>query len=274
MPILAIPFPVIDPVAVNIGPLPLRWYALAYISGLFLGWLLLRRVVTHGALWREGQARPSAASIDDLLVYVALGVIVGGRLGHVLIYDPGYYFEHPIEILKTWRGGMAFHGGLVGAIIGAVLFARREVLPSLTVADLCSLVAPIGIFLGRVANFIKPEMWGRPSDLPWAMVFPGAGDQPRHPSQLYEAGLEGLALGLLLVVAAGAGAFKRPGLVSGLFGLGYALARTFCEFFREPDPVQEALSNGLTMGMALSAPMALAGLLLIGLSLQRRGASA
>jgi phosphatidylglycerol:prolipoprotein diacylglycerol transferase len=169
---------------------------------------------------------------------------------------------------------MAFHGGLIGAIVGMGLFARAQRQSLLTVADLSAVVAPIGIFLGRVANFIKPEMWGRESDVPWAMVFPAAGDAPRHPSQLYEAGLEGAALGLVLWLAVQAGALKRPGLAAGLFGVGYGLARIFCEFFREPDPVQEALANGLTMGMALSTPMILAGALLIVFALNRREALA
>ncbi|MGA8170243.1 MAG: prolipoprotein diacylglyceryl transferase [Methylocystis sp.] len=274
MPILAIPFPMIDPVAVHLGPLPLRWYALAYIGGFVLGWLYLRALCGRDAFWRPGQARPSLLAIDDLLVYAAFGVIIGGRLGHVLIYDSSYYLAHPLEIFKTWKGGMAFHGGLIGAAVGLALFARAEKLPLLTVGDLGAVVAPIGIFFGRLANFIKPEMWGRESDVPWAMVFPTAGDAPRHPSQLYEAGLEGLALGLALWLAVRAGALKSPGLAAGIFGVGYGAARIFCEFFREPDPVQEALANGLTMGMALSAPMILAGGLLIAVAMNRRGALA
>ena len=274
MPFLAIPFPMIDPVAVHLGPLPLRWYALAYIGGFILGWLYLRALCRRDDFWRTGQPRPSLESIDDFLVYVAFGVIIGGRLGHVLIYDPGFYFAHPLEIFQTWKGGMAFHGGLIGAIAGMALFARAEKLPFLTCVDLGAVVAPIGLFLGRLANFIKPEMWGRESDVPWAMVFPMAGPEPRHPSQLYEAGLEGLALGLLLWLVARSGALRRPGLAAGVFGVGYGLARIFCEFFREPDPVQEALANGLTKGMALSAPMALAGALLIAFAMNRRGVPA
>jgi len=274
MPFFAIPFPTIDPVAVNLGPLPLRWYALAYIGGFVFGWFYLRVLCRRESFWRTGQTRPSPLAVDDLLVYVAFGVIIGGRLGHVLIYDPGFYFAHPMEIFQTWKGGMAFHGGLIGAIVGMGLFARAQRQSLLTVADLSAVVAPIGIFLGRVANFIKPEMWGRESDVPWAMVFPAAGDAPRHPSQLYEAGLEGAALGLVLWLAVQAGALKRPGLAAGLFGVGYGFARIFCEFFREPDPVQEALANGLTMGMALSTPMILAGALLIVVALNRREALA
>lgn len=270
MPFFALPFPMIDPVAVNLGPLPLRWYALAYIGGFVVAWFGMRALVSADSLWSNGQARPGREGIDDLVVNVALGIIVGGRLGHVLIYDPAFYLAHPLEILQTWKGGMAFHGGLVGAILGMALFARNHAVPLLTVSDLCAAVAPAGLFFGRLANFIKPEMWGRETDVPWAMVFPGAGDAPRHPSQLYEAGLEGLLLGLLLWLAARHGALKRPGLVTGLFGAGYGLARIFCEFFREPDPVQEALSHGLTMGMVLSVPLILLGAGAIMFALRRR----
>lgn len=274
MPFLALPFPVIDPVAVNLGPLPIRWYALAYIAGFVFGWLGMRALVTNPALWSASQPRPSLEGLDDLLVFVAFGVIIGGRLGHVLIYDPAYYLANPLEIFKTWKGGMAFHGGLIGALSGMALFAQRDGAPTLTVVDICAAIAPVGLLFGRLANFIKPEMWGRESDVPWAMVFPGAGDAARHPSQLYEAGLEGVALGLLLLVAVRAGALKHPGLVTGLFGVGYGLARIFCEFFREPDPAQEALANGFTMGMALSAPLVLIGALLALYSLNKRGAPA
>ena len=165
MPTLVLPFPAINPVLVQWGPLAIRWYALAYIAGLVLGWLLIRRIVSDDRYW-NGQKRPSADSIDDLLVYCAFGVIIGGRLGNVLFYDPQYYFSHPIEIFKIWEGGMAFHGGLIGALIGVLLFCRRYKAPALTMLDLCSLVAPIGIFLGRIANFIRPELWGRPTDVP------------------------------------------------------------------------------------------------------------
>ena len=274
MPLLALPFPVIDPVAVNIGPLPIRWYALAYIGGFVFGWIGMRALAASEAMWTPKQPKPTLEGLDDLLVYVALGIIVGGRLGHVLIYDPGFYLSHPLEILQTWKGGMAFHGGLIGAIVGILLYARRDKVPLLTASDIVAAVTPIGLFFGRLANFIRPEMWGRPGDVPWAMVFPMVDDQPRHPSQLYEAGLEGLALGLLLWFAARKGALKRPGLVAGLFGAGYGLARIFCEFFREPDPVQEALPGGLTMGMVLSAPLVLFGAALILFSLRRREATA
>ncbi len=216
-------YPHIDPVAVEIGPLPIRWYALAYIAAFIVGWGLLRAFVTRPALWRPGQPRPGVEALDDLVAYAAMGVIIGGRLGHVLIYDPAYYLAQPLEILQTWKGGMAFHGGLIGALAGLALFARREALPFATIVDLVAAASPPGLFFGRLANFIKPEMWGRPADVPWAMVFPGAGDLPRHPSQLYEAGLEGLALGALLLLAAKLGAFRRP--VSSPASLASSMAR-------------------------------------------------
>ena len=283
MSFLVIPFPVINPVAIDIGPLPfglgslpLRWYALAYIGGFVAAWAYMRFIVARDAFWAKDQPRPSPLQVDDLIVYVAFGVILGGRLGHVVFYDFSHFLRHPLDVLMLWKGGMAFHGGFIGAAVGMALFARAQHLPVLTTGDICAIGAPIGLFLGRIANFIKPELWGRPTDVPWAMVFPdpAAGDLPRHPSQLYEAGLEGLALGIILWIALRAGALKRPGLATGIFCLGYALARSFCEFFREPDPDQEALSNGWTMGIALSLPMATVGLALIGLALRRRSALA
>ncbi|MFZ0208801.1 MAG: prolipoprotein diacylglyceryl transferase [Roseiarcus sp.] len=274
MPTFVLPFPLINPILVQWGPLAIRWYALAYIVGLIAGWAVIRRVVADDSLW-GGATRPSRDSIDDLLVYCALGVVIGGRLGNVLFYDPGYYFSHPLEILKVWKGGMAFHGGLIGASVGIVLFARRNRTPVLVVMDLASLAAPIGIFLVRLANFIKPELWGRPTDVPWAIIFPGAPDAlPRHPSQIYEALLEGLAVFVILAMAARGGALRRPGFLAGGFGVLYGLARIFCEFFREPDPGLEDLGGGLTMGMLLSAPMIAIGLGLIFWSFRAREAPA
>ncbi len=273
MPTLVLPFPAINPILFQWGPLAIRWYALSYIAGLIAGWWLIRRIVANDKLW-NGVRRPSVDSIDDLLVYCAIGVIVGGRLGNVLFYDPGFYFAHPIEIFKVWEGGMAFHGGLIGAALGVLLFARRYQTPLLSVCDLASLAAPIGIFLGRLANFIKPELWGRPTDVPWAMIFPGSDGLPRHPSQIYEALLEGLAIFVILNLAARFGALRRPGLIAGLFGVLYALARTTCEFFRDPDPRLEDLGNGLTMGMVLSAPLLVIGVGLIAWSLRRAARSA
>jgi phosphatidylglycerol:prolipoprotein diacylglycerol transferase len=211
-------------------------------------------------------------TIDDLLVYMALGIVIGGRLGHVLFYERSYYFANPSEILAVWHGGMAFHGGILGAVVAMIILSWVRSCSFLGLADLVALVAPVGLFFGRIANFINGELWGRPSDVAWAMVFPRADDQPRHPSQLYEAGLEGAMIFILLLVSLRMGGLKRPGLISGLFGLSYALARTFSEFFRDPDPKSEMLAGGLTMGMALSAPMAIVGLFLIWRSLDLKKA--
>jgi phosphatidylglycerol---prolipoprotein diacylglyceryl transferase len=273
MPLFAIPFPAIDPIIIQIGPLAIRWYALAYIGGLLLGWWLMRRLVSDDGLWSPGQQRPSVLDLDDLLVYVTLGVILGGRVGHIIVYGLPYYLANPAEILQIWRGGMSFHGGLAGVILALALFSWRRKVPLLTLFDLCAVVVPIGLFLGRIANFINQELWGRPSDVPWAMVFPRAGPLPRHPSQLYEAFTEGVMLFALLWIAVRRVGFRRPGLLSGLFGIGYAAARGFCEFFREQDST-EILWGPFTMGMALSIPMALVGAILMVRALRRPIASA
>lgn len=263
-----IAYPVVNPNLIEFGPFlvaglafgpyPIRWYALSYIAALVLGWTLARHLVRRDALW-GAVARPSVASIDDLLVYAALGVILGGRLGYVLFYDPRKFLAEPLEIPAVWNGGMAYHGGLAGCALGIWLFARREKVSALAVADICAAAAPLGSLFGRIANFIKPELWGRPTDVAWAMVFPGAGPAARHPSQLYEAATEGLLLFVVLNLAVRMGALKRPGLVTGMFGIGYGVARIFCEFFREPDPQLGFLFGGATMGMLLSVPLVLAG---------------
>jgi phosphatidylglycerol---prolipoprotein diacylglyceryl transferase len=266
--LLAIPFPAIDPVLIEIGPLAIRWYALAYIAGLVGGWLVAREISRRDRLW-GAVPRPSPESLDDLLVYVAFGVILGGRLGYVLFYNLDFFVDNPGRIIAVWEGGMSFHGGLAGAALGVWLFARRNNLGPLTVADVCALVAPIGIFLGRIANFIKPELWGRTTDVPWGVIFPGAGPEPRHPSQLYEAGLEGLVLFFVLLWIVRAGGLRRPGLVTGAFAAGYAVARIISEFFREPDPQLGFLFGGATMGMVLSVPLFLVGFALIARALRR-----
>ena len=279
MPTFAIAFPVIDPVALQLGPLSVKWYGLAYVVGLLGGWWYARRLVSSEPLW-AGRARPKADELDDMLLFVALGVVLGGRLGFVLFYDLARYLERPQDILAIWQGGMSFHGGLIGAATGLWLFARRRGYPALSVFDLAAAVVPIGLFLGRIANFINAELWGRPApDVPWAMVFPGGGPLPRHPSQLYEAFSEGLLLFILLALLVRAGGLKRPGFVAGVFGMGYAVARIVCEFFREPDPQLgflfgtsvDALSGGITMGMLLSLPLFAAGLVLV--LRARRGAA-
>ena len=268
-PLLAIPFPNIDPVLVQLGPFAIRWYALAYITGIVGGWLLIRRLVRRPG-WTV-----DATAIDDLVLYVTLGVILGGRIGYVLFYQSGWYLSHPLEILQVWRGGMSFHGGLVGVILALVLFARQNRLPLLEIADLAAAVAPLGLLLGRVANFINGELWGRPTDVPWAVVFPHAGPEPRHPSQLYEAVLEGLVL--LAVTQALAWRPRRPehaGRIGGAFLVGYALARVVVELFREPDAQLGFLLGGLTMGQLLSLPMLAGGLYLLARAGRQRPSSA
>jgi len=262
MVLFVIPYPVFDPVAFHIGPYPVRWYALAYVGGLALGWAYAWALLRSDRLWGT-TPRPGPGSLSDLVIYLAIAVVVGGRLGQVLFYDPRYYAAHPLEIVEPWKGGMSFHGGLIGAAFAIWYFAKEKNVSLLAVADLCAAAAPIGILLVRIANFIRPELWGRPTDVPWAMIFPGVDNQPRHPSQLYEAGLEGLLLFVVLALFVRGGAFKRPGIVTGIFCIGYGAARIFSEFFREPDPQLEKLSHGLTMGMVLSAPVLFAGVALI-----------
>jgi phosphatidylglycerol---prolipoprotein diacylglyceryl transferase len=262
MPMLVLPFPAIDPVAVQLGPFAVRWYALAYILGFLAGWAYASALVRSDRLWGD-LPRPKPESLIDLLLYIMVATVIGGRLGQVLFYEPSYYAAHPLEIIEIWNGGMAFHGGLIGVLLALWYYAHRFKIPFLTVADLCATIAPISVFLVRIGNFINSELWGRPTDVPWAVVFPDADEAPRHPSQLYEAGLEGLLLLAVLGIAAQKGGFKRPGLLTGLATLGYALARIALEFFREPDPQTEQLPYGLTMGMVLSVPMVVIGIALM-----------
>ncbi|WP_075215321.1 prolipoprotein diacylglyceryl transferase [Mongoliimonas terrestris] len=263
MPLFVLPFPAIDPVLIEIGPFAIRWYALAYVTGLLFGWWYLRQLAATDGLW-TGAGRPSALDVDDLLVWITLGVVLGGRVGYVLFYNFGAYSQNPWEILMVWHGGMAFHGGLAGAAIAMALFARRRGLNTWSLYDLAAAAVPVGLFLGRIANFINGELYGRPTDVPWAVVFPTADDQPRHPSQLYEAALEGLVLFLVLTVMVRAGALRRPGLVTGVFGIGYGLSRIVVEFFRSPDPQVGYLAfDMLTMGMVLSLPLVILGIAIV-----------
>jgi len=252
--------------------LPIRWYALAYITGLLLGWAYARALVLRKTLW-GGIPPLEPLDIDDLLVYAAMGVIFGGRIGYVIFYNPGFYLGHPAEVLAVWKGGMSFHGGLAGTALAIYLLAKRKNLPVLSLADVCAAAVPIGLFLGRIANFIKPELWGRPADVPWAMVFPGAGPLPRHPSQLYEASLEGFVLFFVMVLAIRLGALRRPGLATGIFAIGYGVARIVCEFFREPDPQLGFLFGGATMGMLLSLPLIAIGIAFIVLASRKTAVS-
>ena len=263
--LLAIPFPDIDPVAFEIGPLIVRWYALAYIAGILAGWKYCQW------LNRRPAGLVPQTALDDFLAWAVLGVILGGRLGYVLFYQPGHYLANPLAILEVWRGGMSFHGGLVGTAIAMILFAQARRIPLLALTDLVAAATPIGLGLGRIANFINGELYGRPTDVPWAVVFPAGGPAPRHPSQLYEAMLEGVALFLLLLVLVRVfEARKRPGLISGVFLLGYGAARIFAEFFREPDPQLGFLWGGATMGQLLTLPMMAGGVALLLIARRRR----
>jgi phosphatidylglycerol:prolipoprotein diacylglycerol transferase len=267
-----IPFPAINPVLFSIGPFSVRWYALAYIVGIIAGWFYARALIASPRLW-GGPAPITVAQFDDFIIWITLGIILGGRVGYVLFYNLPQFAAHPIQILELWNGGMSFHGGVLGCVVATVLFALRRGLPMLSLGDLATAVCPIGLFLGRIANFINGELWGRPTDVPWAIIFPNGGPIPRHPSQLYEAALEGLVLLILLGLLVRLGALKRPGFVTGAFFLGYGIARTFCEFFREPDIQLEAFTRstgGLTMGMLLCIPLIVAGIGLLALALSRQ----
>jgi phosphatidylglycerol---prolipoprotein diacylglyceryl transferase len=268
MPLSALPFPNFDPVLVTIGPIAIRWYALAYIVGILLGWLYARALIRNERNW-GGPAPLTVIDFDDFILWVTLGIILGGRIGYVLFYNAGHFLNHLTEIAQLWKGGMSFHGGFVGCVLAVVLFARWRNISILSLGDLTCAVAPIGLLLGRLANFVNGELWGRPADVPWAMVFPTGGPLPRHPSQLYEATLEGLVLLLVLFIAIRMGALKRPGLVTGLFAFGYAVARIVCELFREPDAQLGFLWGGLTMGVVLSVPLMLTGLAFIAAALIR-----
>ena len=258
MPLFVIPFPAFDPVLVHLGLFAIRWYALAYIFGILLGWVYARALIRSETLW-GGKAPMTLVDFDDFVLWVTLGIILGGRTGYVLFYNFEYFAANPLEIVQLWNGGMSFHGGFTGCVVAVVLFARKRGIPILSLGDITCAVGPIGIFLGRIANFINGELWGRPADLPWAMVFPGGGPLPRHPSQLYEATLEGLLLLAVLALLMRAGALKRPGLIIGAFAVVYAIARITSEFFREPDEQLGFLWDGMTMGMLLSVPLFLAG---------------
>jgi phosphatidylglycerol:prolipoprotein diacylglycerol transferase len=269
MPLYVIPFPAFDPVIVSFGPVAIRWYALAYIVGILLGWLYARLLIRSETLW-EGPAPLTVTDFDDFVLWVTLGIILGGRVGYVLFYNLPYFSQHPLEIFQLWNGGMSFHGGFLGCVLAVVLFARFRGISILSLGDLTCAAGTIGLFLGRLANFINSELWGRPADVPWAMVFPNGGPLPRHPSQLYEAGLEGLVLFAVLLLLIRRGALRRPGLIIGAFAIGYSIARSFCEFFREPDPQLGFLWGGLTMGMLLSVPLLLAGLAFVAAALRRQ----
>ena len=256
--LLALPFPAIDPVLIELGPIAVRWYSLAYIAGLILGCMYIR----HLARRMPGLLSPDNAM--DFMTWATVGVILGGRFGYILFYKFAYYLDDPIQMLYVWQGGMSFHGGFLGVVVAGILYTRRLEISALKFADLVACAAPIGLFFGRIANFVNGELYGRTSDVPWAMVFPGGGPEPRHPSQLYEALLEGLVL-FVLVNLLWRREFvrNRPGFATGIFILGYAASRSIVELFRQPDAHIGFLMLGSTMGQWLSLPMVLVGLFLV-----------
>lgn len=271
------PFPEFDPVIFQIGPFALRWYALAYVVGIVLGWLYGVRLIKTPALWRGGQPPATQPQIDDLILWITLGVILGGRIGYVLFYRPDLFWTNPLEVLQIWNGGMSFHGGALGVIIAVAVFARLNKIDLLRLGDVVAPCVPFGLFFGRIANFINGELWGRPTDAPWGVIFPSSQDGlPRHPSQLYEAALEGVVLFVILRWATHrAGHLARPGMVTGLFLLFYGVFRIAVEFLREPDShLPDALRGYATLGMLLSIPMVLAGLWLIARARRRAPADA
>jgi phosphatidylglycerol:prolipoprotein diacylglycerol transferase len=262
-----VPFPNFNPVLLQLGPLAIRWYALAYIAGILLGWRYCLMLIRDQRLWTPGRPPATQIQIDDLVVWVTLGVILGGRTGYVLFYGQGQFSQDWLEVFKLWHGGMSFHGGFIGVCLAVALFSIVNRLDMLRLGDLIAPCAPIGLFFGRIANFINGELWGRPTHLPWGIIFPGAPDHPavpRHPSQIYEAGLEGLVLFLLLRWATHGGRWlPRRGALTGLFLLGYGVARISLENVRNPDLNMPNFPLGLTMGMILSIPMVLTGVWLI-----------
>ncbi len=287
-------FPEISPeiFSVDIGgfEFALRWYALSYIIGIFLGWRLAVLATRRADLWPRNQSPIEPVQAEDLMTWIVFGVILGGRLGYVIFYESSKYISDPVSILKVWQGGMSFHGGFLGVVLTAYLFFKRNLVPYASGADLLALCTPIGLLLGRIANFINAELWGRATEMPWGVAFPGEAAQAcgqlsglcaRHPSQLYEAVLEGLLLGMILIfVAFRKNGLKRPGLISGLFFAGYGIARYMVEFFRQPDAQFQSVTNpvgyafqfgdyGLTMGQSLSLPMIILGIALIITALRR-----
>ena len=285
--IAALPFPDIDPVIFSLElfgiTLALRWYALAYIVGIALGWQVIAALLRRTQLWKAATPPMEVGRLEDLLTYIVIGVIAGGRLGYVLFYRPEYYLQNPLEIPAIWTGGMSFHGGFLGVVLAVWFFSRRHKVALGSLADLIAIAATPAILLVRLANFINAELWGRPTELPWGVVFPGEAAQAcgqisgacaRHPSQLYEAVLEGLILGLILLVLVGRGKLKTPWFLTGVFFAGYGLARFVVEFVRQPDAQFVGPDNplgwrfdfgdwGLTMGQSLSLPMIVVGILVL-----------
>ncbi len=254
------PFPDIDPIIFSWGPLTLRWYALAYMMGILLAWFYIAQLAKRDHLW-GGRAPYTPLHADDFVLWATLGIIIGGRLGYVLFYNPSFYWDNPSAIPAVWEGGMSFHGGFLGVSVACILFSRKHAIPLLSWADVLSASAPIGLFFGRISNFINGELWGRPTEVAWGVIFPYGGPLPRHPSQLYEAALEGL----LLFVIIGLAIFRFnilavPGRAASLFLIGYGLSRFCVEYFREPDAHLGFIIGTMSMGQLLSLPIILLGL--------------
>jgi phosphatidylglycerol---prolipoprotein diacylglyceryl transferase len=262
IPLAAIPFPDISPVIVEFGPLSIHWYGLGYVVGILFAWWYCKRLVTNMRLWRDNEPPMTALHLDDFVLWAALGVVLGGRLGHILFYDFAKYAADPLSIFYVWQGGMSFHGGLLGVVLAMILFARGRGINVWSMFDTIACAAPVGIGLVRIANFINSELWGRTTDFAWGVIFPNGGPLPRHPSQIYEALLEGLVLFLLLrFLSHFRHRLKTPGFIGGAFVAFYGLCRVLVEFVREPDAQIGFLAgNWLTMGMVLSLPMIAAGL--------------
>ena len=263
LPLAALSFPNIDPVIVHLGPLAIHWYGVGYIVGILFAWWYAKRLVTNPKLWANGVLPMKPEDLDDFIVWAAIGVVLGGRTGYVLFYDLPRYIANPLDIFAVWQGGMSFHGGLLGTVLAMVLFARSRKILTWSLLDVVAAGVPVGLGLVRLANFINSELWGRLSDAPWAVVFPNGGPFARHPSQIYEALLEGLVLFLVLrFLTHSRLKLKTPRFVGGAFVCGYGLSRIFVEFFREPDAqIGYLLGTGwLTMGMVLSLPMVLFGI--------------
>lgn len=260
-----LPFPDIGEIAFSIGPIDIRWYGMAYAVGLLLGWIYVKRLVNNQRLW-GGPSGISSDHIDDFLLWATLGVVLGGRIGYVLFYQPGFYLSNPEQIFHLNKGGMAFHGAALAITLIAFLFARRRQISVLSLTDVVTASVPIGLFFGRIANFINGELWGRVTTVPWAMVFPGSDGQPRHPSQLYEAALEGLVLFVVLRLATHYwGKLQQPGFVTGLFLSGYGIARSVVEYFFRQHDLTHPISvyTPLTPGLVYSIPMVIVGIYLI-----------
>ncbi|MFC5342779.1 prolipoprotein diacylglyceryl transferase [Brevundimonas staleyi] len=277
------PFPEFDPVLIHLGPLPIRWYALAYVAGIVLGWIYAAQILKTERVWAPGKPPLTGPQLDDLILWITLGIILGGRIGYALFYKPvmfaqlftGADLAERLELFQLWTGGMSFHGGMLGCTLAVLVYAWRTKANALSIGDMALAAAPIGLFFGRLANFVNGELWGRTTDVPWAIRFCNArieqmygfcpaGNEPRHPSQLYEAGLEGLLLFIILGLAIWKWKLlAKPGYVTGLFLVGYGASRALLENVRQPDAGMEHFPLGLTMGMMLSIPMILVGLWLI-----------